>query len=119
MGRWNAATEEYDYINWENIQWAIDNVGGLMRRWGHHPALYALEPVNEPWWNSDLEVLKGFYRAAREEVRMINKDVLFVFHESFQPDATVFNDLFHDDDMENVIYDTHRYMAWNKRTDNI
>lgn len=50
---------------------------------------------------------------------MINKDVLFVFHESFQPDATTFNDLFVDDDMENVIYDTHRYMAWNKRVDNI
>lgn len=51
MGHWNGY--EYDTINYDNINWALDNVSALMERWGHHPALYALEPVNEPWWNSD------------------------------------------------------------------
>jgi hypothetical protein len=51
--------------------------------WGKHPAVYALEPANEPWWNSDLPTLKDFYRSVRQVIREINPDVLFVFHESF------------------------------------
>ena len=83
-----------------------------MSMWGHHPAVYALEPVNEPWWNSDLPTLKEFYRQCREAVREVNENVLFVFHESFRRDAAVWNDLFPDDDMKNVVLDTHPYMAF-------
>lgn len=85
MGPWNGSS--YDYIDESHIQWALDNVTALMAKWGNHPALYALEPVNEPWWSSDLDVLKDFYRKARDEVRKVNSDVLFVFHDSFHSDA--------------------------------
>lgn len=78
-----------------------------MEKWGHHPAVYALEPVNEPWWNSDQDVLKNFYRSVREVIRSINPNTLFVFHDSFIPYADHWNDLFPDDDMENVVVDTH------------
>jgi len=82
-----------------------------MARWGNHEALYALEPMNEPWWSSDLNVLKYFYKACREEVRSVNPDVLFVFESAFHDDST-WNDLFPDQDMDNVVMDTHQYMAW-------
>jgi glucan 1,3-beta-glucosidase len=39
----------YDEINTDNINWAIDNVRALMEKWAKHPALYAVETVNEPW----------------------------------------------------------------------
>ena len=81
MGHWNGWG--YDSIDQSHIQWAIDNVTALMNKWGNHPALYALEPVNEPWWSSDIPTLKNFYRACRDEVRKVNPDVLFVFHDSF------------------------------------
>lgn len=83
-----------------------------MERWGQHPAVYALEPVNEPWDHSDLPTLKDFYRKARDIVRSSNPETKFVFHESFHRDASVWNDLFEDDDMENVVLDTHPYMAF-------
>lgn len=117
MGHWNGSS--YDWINYDNINWAIENVRALMTRWGHHPAVYALEPVNEPWWNSDHEVLKDFYRSCREVVRSINPNTLFVFHDSFLPWADQWNDLFADDDMENVVIDTHQYMAWWEAKPNI
>ncbi len=60
MGHWNGWG--YDSINYDHITWAVDNCVALMNRWGHHPALYALEPVNEPWWNSNYDVLKDYYR---------------------------------------------------------
>jgi hypothetical protein len=36
----------------------------------------------------------------------------FVFHDSFHSDADYWNDMFPDNDMENVIMDTHFYQAW-------
>jgi hypothetical protein len=90
-----------------------------MKRWGHHPAMYALEPVNEPWWNSNYDVLKDYYRQVRNEMRKINPDVLFVFHDGFNPWAGMWNDLFADDDIKNVVMDNHSYMAWWERKDDI
>jgi len=83
-----------------------------MDKWGHHPAVYALEPVNEPMWGSDLDVLKQFYRDARDIIRSVNPEVTFTFHDSFHYDAGTWNDLFADDDHENVVLDTHFYQAW-------
>jgi len=111
MGTWDG--EKYTSINEENIEFAIDTVKGLMNKWGFHEALYALEPVNEPWWNSDLPTLKSFYKTTRNIVRNINPKIIFVFHDSFLSNAETWNDLFNDNDMENVVLDTHKYLAWN------
>jgi glucan 1,3-beta-glucosidase len=56
MGTYNGYS--YEWINQDNIEWALQNVRNLMAKWGNHPALYALEPVNEPWEHSDLPTLK-------------------------------------------------------------
>jgi hypothetical protein len=81
--------------------------------------MHALEPVNEPWWNSNYDVLKDYYRQVRNEMRKINPDVLFVFHDGFSPWASTWNDLFADDDIKNVVMDNHSYMAWWERKDDI
>ena len=60
MGEWDGS--KYTSFNYENIEWAINNVRNLMLRWGKHPAVYAIEPVNEPWYSSDSLTLKTFYR---------------------------------------------------------
>jgi glucan 1,3-beta-glucosidase len=83
QGSYNSLTLTYDIINWSNIIWGIDNVRNLMLMWGNHPAVYALEPVNEPWWNSDLPTLKTFYRQVRNTIREVNPNVKFVFHDAF------------------------------------
>jgi len=75
--------------------------------WGQHPALYALETVNEPWNNSDIPTLKDYYRRARTVMKNSNPNVKFVFHDAFLTSHRIWNDLFEDDDMENVIMDTH------------
>ena len=60
MGPFNLSKWAYDYIYTDEdkgIQWSLDVVSKLMALYGQHPALYAFESVNEPWWNSDYEVL--------------------------------------------------------------
>lgn len=86
MGPFNLSTYKYDYIYTDDehgVNWALDNVQKLMDKYGKHPAVYALEPVNEPWWNSDMSVLKDFYRNARNIVRSVNPSVIFAFHDAF------------------------------------
>lgn len=96
-------------VNYDNIQWAIDNVDYILQDWGSHPAVAGIEPLNEPWWCSDLPLLKDFYRKVRTRVHAVNPDLKFVFHDAFHGDANTWNDLFADDDIKNVVMDTHFY----------
>ena len=103
---------DYQNPNMDNIEWAKDTVQGILTQWGSHPALYAIEPVNEPWWCTDLDLLKTFYRDVRTMMVEQQPRLLFVFHDAFHGDAGTWNDLFEDDDKDNVVMDTHRYFAW-------
>jgi len=112
MGVWDNDNGVYESINYDNIDFAKDTIQGLLTTWGAHPALYAIEPVNEPWWCSDLEVLKTFYRDVRTLMTAQQPRLKFVFHDAFHFDANTWNDLFADDDILNVVMDTHQYFAW-------
>lgn len=112
MGPFDLDTYSYEYINQDNINFALETVQGLLDRWGNHPAVYAIEPVNEPWWASDIPTLKNFYRDVRQAVHETNPDLIFVFHDAFIFDAGVWNDLFAITDYQNVVMDTHQYFAW-------
>lgn len=99
----------------ENFNRSVDMCEGLIKRWADHPAFAAFEPVNEPWWNSDEENwLVPYYQKVREILRKYNPNATFVFHNGFNyygPDT--WNNMFPDDDMDNVAMDHHYYQAWN------
>ena len=67
MGPW--VDGKMEHVNYANLQWALDVAEGLLQRWGSHSAFKAFEPVNEPWWETDLDVLKDFYRQVRKMVQ--------------------------------------------------
>lgn len=119
MGQWNSESKKYDNINWDNIHFAEETVFGLLDRWGNHPALFAVQPVNEPWWNSDIDTLKTFYRDVRQRMKEQTPHLKFVFHDSFIFNHGTWNDLFADNDHENVVLDTHLYTAWDPRRGSI
>ena len=81
MGPWNG--KGYDYIKFENLIWAQDTIKGLLDKWGDHPALYAIEPVNEPLVTTDQWALKIFYRNVRQMMRQKAPHLKAVFHDSF------------------------------------
>ena len=86
----------------------------LIERWAKHPAFAAFEPVNEPEWNTFLD---AYYVSVREILRKHNPKAKFVFSIGFDPLVPVDetgNDIFPDDDMENVVLDRHHYHVWNK-----
>lgn len=96
----------------ENMQRAVNISEGLLKRWGNHPAHAAFEPVNEPWWNSNLDILKDFYRDVRKLVQKHTPGKKFVFHNAFNY-WNVWNDMFDDNDHDDVVMDHHYYQAWN------
>lgn len=114
MGDWNIAEGKYDRINYDHINWSIQNSENLLKRWGSHKAFGSFEPVNEPWWSSDIDVLKNFYRSVRPLVQKHAPQAHFVFHDSFHYDPGMWNDLFADDDIDKVAMDHHYYQAWNQ-----
>lgn len=114
LGYWNVALQYYENTNWDNVNASIAMCEELIKRWGNHPAFAAFEPVNEPWWNSDEEVLKSYYRSVRDILRNYNPTAKFVFHNAFDYSAASWNDMFDDNDMENVVMDHHYYQAWNQ-----
>ena len=107
MGTWDADKKKYVEINQENIDFAVKTIDLILDKWGTHSAVYAIEPVNEPWWHSDISVLKGFYRRVRTLMKQRAPHLTFVFHDAFLTFGHVWNDLFEDDDHENVVMDTH------------
>ena len=84
----------------------------MLQRWGKHPALIGFEPVNEPWWFTDLRVLKILYRDVRKLVKEHAPGKYFVFHNSFRREYKYWDDLFDQDDRELVAVDDHLYVAW-------
>jgi glucan 1,3-beta-glucosidase len=113
IGNWDIDAGKYTSINQDNINLSLKNSQDLLNKWGTHAAFGAFQPVNEPWWNTPLDPLKTFYREVRKMVQAVNKDAKFVFHNSFRYDVNQWNDLFADDDIENVVMDHHYYQAWN------
>ena len=108
MGTWDEDKHRYTDINQDNIDFAKQTISVILDIWATHPALYAIEPVNEPWWRSKISVLKEFYRDVRTMMKQRAPHLVFVFHDAFQTiDALRWNDLFEDDDHENVVMDTH------------
>ena len=113
MGNWNMETSKYDALNFDNLNHALEVAEGILGRWGSHSAFGAFEPINEPWENTDLDVLKDFYRKVRKMVQRYAPQAHFVFHDSFHFEADTWNDLFADDDVDKVAIDHHKYQAWN------
>lgn len=110
MGQWDK--DHYDHIDYDHINFSLQVCEDLLNRWGSHSAFAAFQPVNEPWGNSDMTVLKDFYRKVRKMVQELAPQAYFVFHDAFQED--IWDDLFADDDIEKVALDHHYYQAWDQ-----
>ena len=80
MGPWNG--KGYDYIDFEALLWAQDTISGLVDEWGNHPAVWGVEPVNEPQASTDQWALKIFYRNVRHMMRTKVPHLKFVFSDS-------------------------------------
>ena len=61
IGEFNQTTATYDTINNDNIQHSLNVIQIIVDLYKDHHAVLGIEPVNEPWQFTPINVLKDYY----------------------------------------------------------
>lgn len=99
------------YKNPDDIAETIRVLASFAQRYGKHPALFAIELLNEPHYSIPIGILKQFYEDAYARVRQYaGAEVAIVFHDSFR--AMAWQNFMKGPQYSNVIIDTHLYQSF-------
>jgi len=112
IGKFDLATGSYPEINTTNIDVTLSVVKKMVDLHKDHPAIWGLEPVNEPWQSIPLEPLKKFYWDAYHIVRKGQPKWMFVMHDSFRGYPAAWWDFMRGCPQKAM--DSHIYQAWNR-----
>jgi glucan 1,3-beta-glucosidase len=110
IGTFDQKTASYQTINRNNIQHALDVISLVVQRYGNHPAVLGIEPLNEPWQYTPIEELKRFYWEGYKIVKRHAPYWKYIMHDSFRFDPIVWGG-FMNGCPERAL-DTHMYQAW-------
>jgi glucan 1,3-beta-glucosidase len=110
VGTFDPKTGGYAEINWDNINHGLSVIEALVHRYSGHPAVMGMEPVNEPWQFTPIDVLKKYYWEGYLIVKKFAPYWKYIMHDSFRFDPNVWGG-FMDGCPERGI-DTHIYQAW-------
>ena len=84
MGTFDHVTNSYPKINHTNIDFTLAVISEMAEAHKENPAVWGLEPVNEPWQFTPLDELKAFYWSGYHIVRKTAPNWMFVMHDSFR-----------------------------------
>lgn len=112
LGEWDLDKKEYVNHDMSKLVKTIRKVERLIAHFSQFDAFWGFEPVNEPLFGTGVDILHTYYRKVRNLLRAHKPEAQFIFHDSYHTTGLAWNDLFEDDDMENVIYDFHPYIAF-------
>jgi len=111
MGDFNRTSMSYPVINHANIAHARNVIQKMVDRYQSHPAILGLEPLNEPWEHTPINLLKQFYWDAYLIVKQTAPHWRFVMHDSFRFDVNIWGGFM--SGCPDRALDTHIYQAWN------
>lgn len=83
-GDFNLSTNSYNSLNYENLNHSLHTVTTLVDRYAEHPAIIGVEPVNEPWELTPIDMLKDYYWRSYKRVKARAPHWKFVLHDSFR-----------------------------------
>lgn len=111
-GKFELSSWSYSSINETNINSTLAVVQTIVSMFKDHPAIWGLEPLNEPWQAIPLEVLKKFYWDGYHIVREGAPKWMFVMHDSFRGYPSAWWDFMKG--CSHKVLDAHLYQAWNR-----
>ena len=99
----------------EYLEHSLGVLERLAERYRDHPALHAIEVLNEPRWDVPTDYLKSYYLAAYERIRQHcpAERVAVVFHDGFRSFREYLG-FMQEPDYRNVIFDIHRYQCFER-----
>ena len=89
MGDFDNVRAVYTNIKYDNIQHALDVVEEIVKRYADHPAVLGLQPVNEPWQYTPIDLLKKFYWDGYLIVKEHAPYWKYIMHDSFRADPNL------------------------------
>ncbi|KAL7547022.1 hypothetical protein ACHAWF_010338 [Thalassiosira exigua] len=110
MGTFDPKSINYTDVNHDNIAHSLKVIEGLVERYGGHPAVLGVEPVNEPWELTPLHLLKRFYWDAYLIVKKKAPYWKFIMHDSFRFTPETWGGFMKG--CPDRALDTHIYQAW-------
>ncbi|KAE9022728.1 hypothetical protein PR001_g13077 [Phytophthora rubi] len=110
VGSFDAKTATYTSINYEHLVHSLDTVVAIVERYASHPAIVGLEPANEPWELTPMDVLKDFYWRSYKRVKARAPHWKFVIHDSFRFGVQYWSQFMRG--CPDIALDTHIYQAW-------
>lgn len=108
IGTFDSKTATYTDTNHANIEHALEVIRRVVNMYSGHPAVLGIEPLNEPWQYTPLDILKRFYWEGYLIVKQKASYWKYIMHDSFR--LTVWGG-FMDGCPERAL-DTHIYQAW-------
>lgn len=109
-GTFNATTNTYESINYDHLNHSLTTVALIVDRYADHPAIIGLEPVNEPWELTPIDLLKDYYWKSYKRVKARAPHWKFVLHDSFRFGVHYWSQFMRG--CPDIALDTHIYQAW-------
>lgn len=99
----------------EYLEHSLDVLERLAERYRAHPALHAIEALNEPRWDVPTDYLKHYYLQAYARIRKHcpPERVAVVFHDGFRSFREYLG-FMQEPEYRNVIFDIHRYQCFDR-----
>mmetsp|Transcript_28348 Transcript_28348/g.37078 ORF Transcript_28348/g.37078 Transcript_28348/m.37078 type:complete len:519 (+) Transcript_28348:49-1605(+) len=110
IGTWDNDAQTYTTINYENIEHSLQVLSEIVNLYKDHPAVDALQPVNEPWWNTPIKSLKEYYWFGYQIVQEKAPHWKYIMHDSFRLDSEIWGGFMKN--CHNIAIDTHIYQAF-------
>uniref|UniRef100_A0A7S2WMK6 Glycoside hydrolase family 5 domain-containing protein n=2 Tax=Rhizochromulina marina TaxID=1034831 RepID=A0A7S2WMK6_9STRA len=105
------STGFYSSINREHIAMTLRVITAIVDRYHTHPSVLGLEPVNEPWELTPLDILKNFYWEGYLIVKRRAPAWKYIMHDSFRFTPESWGGFMAG--CPDIAMDTHIYQAWN------
>jgi glucan 1,3-beta-glucosidase len=112
IGKFNFSNLKYDHINEDNIEMTLGVISKIVSRYQSFSSVMGLEPLNEPWQYTPINILKRYYWEGYKIIKnnTLTKNWKYIMHDSFRFDVSTWGGFM--SNCPDIALDTHIYQAW-------
>jgi glucan 1,3-beta-glucosidase len=87
-GNYNLSSGRYDTFNYSHVNYSLAVVRTIIEKYKNVPTVIGLEPVNEPWQDTPMEIIYSYYFESYKIMRELAPNWVMLFHDMFEISPT-------------------------------